>query len=247
MLKARPPHLCPFVSRQPLSRSTFHRPMSAPAQAQQAARQAAAAAPPAAAAAAEQAPLAAADPRAGKCQYYMQKVRARVGWQGASSMAMRPHSKPAGARFADHSFTPLPTPPPLPRPPPRRAQKQRHCKFDVVPGKAYCGNHLYFQEGEGPKRVPCPWDPKGSHMVRPPPRSCSACMPLRSCNRVCVCALPARSLPALTACLAVVRHALSRSLSLRVPLPASMPVRASIALLLPSRSGAGGRGQSGEA
>ena len=48
----------------------------------------------------------------------------------------------------------------------RNAQKRRHCKFDVVPGKRYCGNHLYLAGGEGPKRVPCPWDPKGGHTVR---------------------------------------------------------------------------------
>lgn len=44
-------------------------------------------------------------------------------------------------------------------------KKRRHCKFDAVPGKAYCGNHLYEGEGVGPKRVPCPWDPKGGHTV----------------------------------------------------------------------------------
>ncbi len=93
-------------------------------------------------------------------------------------------------------------------------QKRRHCKFDAIPGKKYCGNHIYFAEvssvgkrgggpnpaachgparrvqqqcrwlacctcwrcktchplvslaqGTGPKRVPCPWDPKGGHTV----------------------------------------------------------------------------------
>lgn len=45
-------------------------------------------------------------------------------------------------------------------------RKRRHCKFDAVPKKRYCGNHLFLAEGTGPKRVPCPWDPKGGHTVR---------------------------------------------------------------------------------
>ncbi|PRW32644.1 tRNA:m(4)X modification enzyme TRM13-like protein [Chlorella sorokiniana] len=44
-------------------------------------------------------------------------------------------------------------------------KKRRHCKFDAIPGKKYCGNHIYFAEGTGPKRVPCPWEPKGGHTV----------------------------------------------------------------------------------
>lgn len=40
-------------------------------------------------------------------------------------------------------------------------QKNRTCKFDVVPGKNYCGNHLPQAEGSRP-RIRCPWDPAGA-------------------------------------------------------------------------------------
>lgn len=43
--------------------------------------------------------------------------------------------------------------------------KRRHCKFDAVAGKRFCGNHLFEGEGSGPRRVPCPWDPRGGHTV----------------------------------------------------------------------------------
>ena len=42
------------------------------------------------------------------------------------------------------------------------ARKKRNCNFDVTPGSSYCGNHQYQEEGTGLKRVPCPYDPKGS-------------------------------------------------------------------------------------
>uniref|UniRef100_A0A1D1ZQ98 tRNA:m(4)X modification enzyme TRM13 n=1 Tax=Auxenochlorella protothecoides TaxID=3075 RepID=A0A1D1ZQ98_AUXPR len=43
-------------------------------------------------------------------------------------------------------------------------QKNRTCKFDVVPGKNYCGNHLPQAEGSRP-RIRCPWDPAGAHEI----------------------------------------------------------------------------------
>ncbi|KAL4421463.1 hypothetical protein ABPG75_010754 [Micractinium tetrahymenae] len=43
--------------------------------------------------------------------------------------------------------------------------KRRHCKFDAIPGKRFCGNHMFEGEGAGPRRVPCPWDPRGGHSV----------------------------------------------------------------------------------
>lgn len=61
-------------------------------------------------------------------------------------------------------------------------QKNRTCKFDVVPGKNYCGNHLPQAEGSRP-RIRCPWDPAGAQCVwvgsacRPRRRRrCTACI-----------------------------------------------------------------------
>ena len=42
--------------------------------------------------------------------------------------------------------------------------KRRRCKFDVVPGKKYCGNHLPAEEEGARRRIPCPWDPKGAQL-----------------------------------------------------------------------------------
>eukprot|EP00887_Chlorella_sp_A99_P005730 scaffold1.g5730.t1 len=38
-------------------------------------------------------------------------------------------------------------------------RKRRCCRFEAIPGKRYCGNHLHAALGEGEARVPCPYDP----------------------------------------------------------------------------------------
>jgi tRNA:m4X modification enzyme len=40
-------------------------------------------------------------------------------------------------------------------------RKNRLCKFDAIPGQKFCGNHYNCEQEGGPKRVVCPFDPKG--------------------------------------------------------------------------------------
>lgn len=44
------------------------------------------------------------------------------------------------------------------------ARKNRCCRFEAIPGHKFCGNHFAAaeQEGGGPRRVVCPYDPRGA-------------------------------------------------------------------------------------
>lgn len=116
--------------------------MSAAPPAQQ---QAAPLPPPAAAATAAQPPAVAApadgqfaeERPPGKCHYFMEKVRLLQG-RGSLPCAPLPSLSGPVQRSLCSTTTASARHCPL--------QKRRHCKFDAIPGKKYCGNHIYFAE-----------------------------------------------------------------------------------------------------
>lgn len=101
----------------------------------------------------------------GKCQFFLEKKRRFCKFDVVPGQHARRQLHWLWPR-AGHGQA-------LPGQPPMRLRRLHAARPSRAPplctapaaGKRFCGNHLFEGEGSGPRRVPCPWDPRAGHTV----------------------------------------------------------------------------------